>query len=66
MDKKVNEYLNAKGVKYFNFAEKQFDELANPWLWKDNAHLNFEGAKIFSSLFKEDLKRNRRLYMGDF
>ena len=47
----LNVFLKQNQVPYFNYSGSMMSCLKSPTLWSDYAHLNIEGAKIFSGVF---------------
>jgi hypothetical protein len=50
----LTEFCKSNGIKFYNFD--QIEAFANPKLFRDDLHMNDEGAHIFTKLFVEKLK----------
>lgn len=52
----LENYLEKKGVVYINYTQQPLGVLDNKRYWRDFEHMNIDGAKIFTTMFKKDLK----------
>lgn len=55
---KLEHYLNSENIPYFNFKAAPLTEMGldNTKYWRDSAHLNHNGAEVFTKYFKQKLK----------
>jgi len=53
----LTNFLKAHKITYLNYLKNTPTEMLQKKLWYDNFHLNSEGAKIFSRIVKNDMKR---------
>jgi len=50
-------WLKEKNIPNLDYSQALMPELKDPGLWTDHAHLNVEGAKVFSAVFARDFKK---------
>lgn len=50
-------WLKQNNIPYLDYTHTELPSLKDPHLWTDFVHLNIEGAKIFSHIFKDDFEK---------
>ena len=57
----IQKYCQKNHIRYLNINNKNIPEFKNNKLWKDNLHLNEEGAKFYTKILKDSLIQFSRI-----
>lgn len=65
LDKRVRQLIDAEDAQYIEITQVTHPVFRDPVLFKDPSHLNEQGARVFSKILGEELRKRFALRGGD-